>query len=357
MDNTEMETLLGEFLTEWPVDKVREMPLENYVVGGSNQTFCYWVETKAKDIGNIKGQNSFIFGIYKRKEKLKQYSGKYKSDGEYAWLSDYGGGKEEAFENVRNKILAVIDHSIKGTFSLIEKIQLHPFFKWKVAYLYSGQRLIPIYERAVLNNIAQHFGLKVTKTTKISEIQEVMIQNKPANLSSFEYTKTLWDKFGGKGKKGKLEIRDVPTKTQRRRSASELKYREQIRISSHRISIVEPKHVQLQLALREKLFEEFGKDSRVLFEENDVDVKLVQPNQIVFYEVKTSPFASDCIKAALGQLLSYAFADTDERKKKLVVVGQYPPNPDDKRFIEFIKKILRIEFEYRSVRLSQGSAV
>lgn len=65
MNDSEKDDLLSEFLVQWPVNRVREMPLEQYVVGGGDQTFCYWVETKTKNLGNIKGQNSFIFGIYK----------------------------------------------------------------------------------------------------------------------------------------------------------------------------------------------------------------------------------------------------------------------------------------------------
>ncbi|MCC6328320.1 MAG: hypothetical protein IT174_07380 [Acidobacteria bacterium] len=353
MNNSEKDNLLSEFLVEWSVDHLLEMPIEQYIVGGGDHTFCYWVETKTKDLGNIKGQNSFIFGIYKRKEKSKQYQGRYKSDGEFAWLADFGESKGAAFRNVKTELLKVIDHSENGRFSLIEESNLHPFFKWKVAYLYSGQRLIPIYEKAVLNRIAGHFGLKVTKTTKISEIQEIMMWNKPAGMDSWAYTRYLWERFSPSDTV--TEIENIPIHTTgiaRGRRASEIhNLQTQVRTTTARTSIIDPKHQRLQLALREKLRDEFGEDSNILFEQDYVDVKLIRPDQVCLYEVKTHPYASDCIRAALGQLLTYTFSDSDERKKKLVVVGQHPPNPDDLRFIGFIKGILSIEFEYMNVDL------
>lgn len=75
---------------------------------------------------------------------------------------------------------------------------------------------------------------------------------------------------------------------------------------------------------------------------------MVQPEVIVFYEVKSSPYASDCIREALGQILSYTFNDLDNRQKKLVVVGQ-SPNKNEVEFIKFIKKTLNIEFEYEII--------
>ena len=89
----------------------------------------------------------------------------------------------------------------------------------------------------------------------------------------------------------------------------------------------------------------------VFLETNWVDLKVVLTNEIIFYEVKSASYASDCIEEALGQILGYVFSDDDTRKKRIVVVGQFPPNDGDQRFIEYIKSLLRIEFSYEHVDL------
>lgn len=179
------------------------------------------------------------------------------------------------------------------------------------------------------------------------------MQSKPASMDSWAYTRYLWETFSPSDTASEVENSPIPaTRIARGRRASEIHdLQTQVRAISARTAIIEPKHQRLQLALRDKLLEEYGEDTTVLFEQDYVDVKLVRPGQVCLYEVKTHPYASDCIRAALGQLLTYTFSDSDVRKKKLVVVGQHPPNPDDLRFIGFIKKILNIEFEYMNVDL------
>jgi hypothetical protein len=65
--------ILYAFLNRWPVDEVKRMTLSQYVSVGDKGTFCQWVETKTKDLGNIKGPiGSIKFGIYKRTDKNKK---------------------------------------------------------------------------------------------------------------------------------------------------------------------------------------------------------------------------------------------------------------------------------------------
>jgi len=98
------------------------------------------------------------------------------------------------------------------------------------------------------------------------------------------------------------------------------------------------------------LIAKYGKEN-VSMEENFVDIKVVQPNKIYLYEVKSSAYASDYIREALGQILSYAHRDSDKRPKQLIVAGQYKPNDDEVEFINFVRKNLKLNFSYESVDL------
>ena len=68
---------------------------------------------------------------------------------------------------------------------------------------------------------------------------------------------------------------------------------------------------------------------------------------MIFYEIKPYHLAEDCIRSALGQLLSYVFFDQDERKKHVIVVGPNPPDEDEQQFINFLKKNISISFDYK----------
>jgi hypothetical protein len=354
MNTQELTNLLNSFLERWSLDDVKKMSLQEYVGVNNHDTFCYWVETKTRSLGSFKGSSSFAFGIYERKTKEKLHKN-YRDDEKYSWMRSYGENRNEVFENVRNNLIKTIEFAEKGNFALIDEISLPHLFKWKVAFLYSNERLIPIYKIETLNKIAENFGLKITRKARISDIQELMMQNKPANLSVHEYMRHLWDKFGKKGNKDEADekIKERQENKPRIRKASEIQVIEnQVRTIAPRSYYVEQKHKQLQLALREKLIKKFGLDCVILFEENNVDVKLFQPKHIVFYEIKSASYATNCIREALGQLLHYSFSDIDLREKKLVVIGQYPPTPKDLKFIEYLKSLLNIEFEYESVSLN-----
>ena len=224
-------------------------------------------------------------------------------------------------------------------------------FKWKVAFLYSNERLIPIYKRDVLFKIANYFGLKTDRHTTISENQNVMMLNKPAHLNVYAFMRQLYDQFGDNEDKNEI-VGSTTRKRQRRttrRAANGRNTTTQTRTVT-RSYVAKQKHNKIQEALVKLLSDKYGKDN-VILEENYVDIKLIQPNYIGFYEVKSSSYASECIKEALGQILLYSLNDTDKRPKKHIVVGQYPTTNNDKKYIDFLKQNLNLEFDYLNVEI------
>ncbi len=300
-------------------------------------------------LGSIKGLTSIKFGIYERTNSAKTPKN-YKNDEKYSWLKAYGNDRKTAFDNVKRDIIKVIKLSEIGGFDQIDHIRLPDLFKWKVAFLYSNERLIPIYKRDVLFKIADYFGLQVGKSTTISEIQTLMMMNKPAHLDVYAFMRKLYDQFGDR-KERKEIIANTSTRIPRtkRRATGTKDIAPQVRTVT-RSYIAEQRHNKIQEALKAQLIEQFGEEN-VLLEENHVDVKLIQPDFISFYEVKSSPYASQCIKEALGQVLLYSSNDEDKRKKNHIVVGQYPATANDEKYINFLKENLKIDFEYLNVEI------
>ena len=162
----ELKELLDEFLNRWTIDNVNKMTLQEFVGLKNKDTFCQWVETKTKMLGSIKGLTSIKFGIYERNDPSKKPKN-YRNDDKYSWLRSYGDNRREAFENVKRDIIKIIRHAEQGKFEPIDSILLPDLFKWKVAFLYSNERLIPIYKHDVLIRIAEHYGLSTNRNTSI----------------------------------------------------------------------------------------------------------------------------------------------------------------------------------------------
>ncbi len=161
-----------------------------------------------------------------------------------------------------------------------------------------------------------------------------------------------WPVFHFRLKQNNKKI-EVTTETSRKNGPEKRKTRkgttqrntEPYTITAPRSYRVEQKHNIIQEALKKSLSDRYGEEN-IILEENYVDVRLIQPNYLGFYEVKSSSYASDCIKEALGQVLFYSFQDQDDRTKKIFVVGQYPANKQDLSYIRYIKEIINVDFEY-----------
>jgi hypothetical protein len=344
------EQILEEFLNRWPIEAVKEITLEEYVDTGNPDTFCQWVETKTKILGSIKGYPSIKFGIYKRKSPDSK-PGKYINGEIYSWVNseEFGETRSQAFNYVKSELIKTIQYADTGDFEKIDHINLHNLFKWKVAYLYSNERLVPIFKKAVLVKIAKHYGLKVKKNTPVSEIQNLMMMHKPSGLTVNQFMIELFNKFGNK----KESDGNVNHNRIGRRSGTSSVSTASQRRSGTKSYITNQKHAKLQNKLKALLIKKYG-ETNVTLEENFVDIKVIQPECIDFYEVKSDSYASDCIKKALGQILLYVVRDEDHRTKNIYVVGQYPPNKSDKNFISFVKENLNLKFDYMNIDLSKS---
>ena len=346
MNTAEANQILVEFLERWPLNVVKEMSLQNYVDVGNPDTFCQWVETKTRKLGSIKGYTSIKFGIYKRKSPNEKPQN-YINGEEYSWAKGFGENRSQAFEHVKSELIKIIRYAETGDFEKIDDLSLYNLFKWKVAYLYSNKRLVPIFKKATLKKIARYYGLDSNNNTLISEIQNIMMKNKPSEISVHQFMIELYDRFGNKKntKTNSSQNRNI-----HRYGTSSVSTEPQERsvASSY---VTNQKHAKLQKKLEALLVNKYG-ETCVILEENFVDIKVIQPDYINFYEVKSDSYASDCIRNALGQILQYVFRDEDSKPKNIFVVGQYPPNSSDEEFISFVKRNLDFEFNYIHIDLS-----
>ena len=341
------EILFEEFHKRWKIEDIKNMKLEDYVSVGDKDTFCQWLETKTRQLGSIKGINSSKFGIYKRGDKTKKPQNLI-NDNEYSWQKFYSDNNgNEAFENVKVEILKIIDYSQKGQFDKIDQLHLNGFVKWKIAYLFSNERLIPIFKKEALLKIAQSLGLETTNKTTISEIQNLIINKKPLLLSIYEYSDFLYNEYVRK--EAKPEAKSTKTKRIERKGTTSRNANEQSRSSTNSY-IAQQKHNQLQTALKDKLVRKYGAEY-VILEENFVDIKVKLKDRIIIYEVKSSAYAENCVREALGQIISYSQRETEFKDKKLIVAGQYKPNDDELKYINYIKENLKLDFEYEHIDL------
>ena len=189
-------SLKTDFLQAWSEERVKNMTLEEYTNLDKNDSFCYWLEIKTIGLGSISGGSSYKFGIFKRGENGEASNSRGRqSDGEYSWYSKYGESKQEAFKNVKDYVLKVINYSKNNHLGYIDKIDLGDAYKWKIAFLYSDYNVINIFKYDALKFLAieNSFELEVNQPT--SKYQNFLLDLKQTDEDYFQFTQNLWNRF------------------------------------------------------------------------------------------------------------------------------------------------------------------
>lgn len=193
MTSTEAKKLYNEFQSKFPLEKIKNLKLEEYTNLNREDSFCYWLETKTESLGSIWGGSAYKFGIFKISGEIKP-SNKALNDGVYAWYKKYGDARDEAYQSILSNIIKVAEAAQQKNFSLIDTIDLGISYKWKIAYLYSNMSLLNFYKEAGIRYIAKKHGMENAKKAPISQIQAYLIALSH-DKDLFEYSGDLWNEW------------------------------------------------------------------------------------------------------------------------------------------------------------------
>lgn len=185
-----------DFLQEWPLTRLENMTLDEYTNLDTETAFIYWLEMKTSHSGGISGGSGFKFGIFRRRNLTsKKEMPNTLTDGKYAWYAKYGKTSEEAFKTIKNIIISIAKSAAEGRFEAIDTIDLGNAIKWKIAFHYNTENLIPIFKREVLERFAESQGLNKASDKEVSELQRYIIRFKPENESTLAFSRGIWSRF------------------------------------------------------------------------------------------------------------------------------------------------------------------
>ena len=142
----------GEFLQAYPISRLKNMTLDDYVIGLGTASFCARVEAKTKAWANIQGATANKFGIY---------YGKTKSDPKmkYRFTQKFGTTKTRAFKMVKGSLLNLISVGKRKDFQSIDQNPLSQMFKAKILSLYFPENYLNICSSEHLEIISSELGL------------------------------------------------------------------------------------------------------------------------------------------------------------------------------------------------------
>jgi hypothetical protein len=128
----------GLFINQFPIDSLRNMTLNEYVVGRNSSSFCKLVESGTKAWTNIQGANSFKFGVYYGKTKSDP-TRKFRFKREF---SDEQG----AFDAMKAALLDLVELGAAQhpDFAAIDRNPLSQMFKAKILSLYYPEGFLAV---------------------------------------------------------------------------------------------------------------------------------------------------------------------------------------------------------------------
>lgn len=205
----EKDKIYEEFNNEFPLERVRNLTLEEYTNTERSNSFCYWVEKKTETLGSIWGGSAYKFGIFKMADKAKGKPGT-SYDNEYAWYSKYGKTSEDAYRNVHSNIIRLVEAAQNGNFEEIDSIDLGNAYKWKIAFLYSNKKLLNIYLPKAIVYLANKYDGNFNINSPISKMQQVILSNCDSKKSIWQKGDELWTiwKNSSAARKNKSEQED-----------------------------------------------------------------------------------------------------------------------------------------------------
>ncbi len=176
----QLRDIKRQFIERFPLASLSTMPLETYTNLERSNSFCYWLESITSELGSIWGGSAYKFYIfeYNQNRNQEKKNGKYLRDGKYTWLASIGDSRDAAYDVVRFRINQIATEAHSGNFAAIDDIMIGDVVKWKIAYLYSEDKLIPIYSRDMLVKFASSYGMEDAKSKKVSELQAFLMEKK-----------------------------------------------------------------------------------------------------------------------------------------------------------------------------------
>lgn len=205
------KNLFLQFQNDWNLERVKKMTLEEYtgiMSEGERNDFTYILEYgNLKEWGSIKGG---VGGLANLKFWICRCDGKkynikqevsYSNDKQYAWLKKYHSKDDNpnnAFKEIRNKIIKIIQASQSNDLDKIENIDLEGMCKWKIAFHYQNpndMKMFCIFNQKILRHIAKNE--LDNESLPISQIYMQLMKDKTYTLedSVNEFSKPLWDKY------------------------------------------------------------------------------------------------------------------------------------------------------------------
>lgn len=202
LETNQVDIKLAEFHNSWSLDRIQNMTLEEYADLSNRDSLCYWLEYGTKQLGLIGDNPLNKFEIWKTKNLEKKLKGnRYKFQDGYFWNAKKGNTKDQAFENIRGLVIQIVLNAQNLNWEAIDNVRYHSIPKWKLAFIFSGKKTLPIYSKRALSAIVNGLdNIVYPDNTKVSVLQKHILKFKSDEEPIEAFSHRIYMQFAEKKK-------------------------------------------------------------------------------------------------------------------------------------------------------------
>jgi hypothetical protein len=184
-----------DFVSKFPLDKIKDMSLDDYVVGkGSKKSFCYILENALKSLGDIHGSTSFKFGLYYGAENKSKIM-------KYRFTNNFGNNLQEVFENIKLSIISLIKAGESGDIESVRENLISPMLKGKILATYFPDKYLSIFSNRHLDHYLDKLKVNYSKRDDELAKREYLLHFKNNDIvmrgwSNYDFARFLYLKIG-----------------------------------------------------------------------------------------------------------------------------------------------------------------
>lgn len=130
-----------DFVARFTLNTIQNMSIDDFVIGRADidekgrESFCYLIERKMQQLGDMRGSFVSKFGVWYSKEEQ-----------DYKFTKKYGETLEEAFNNLKKEICLLLVSASNNDYEEIKKCKIADLFKGKILSTYYPEKYLCIFD-------------------------------------------------------------------------------------------------------------------------------------------------------------------------------------------------------------------
>lgn len=202
LEPSTVDLKLDAFHRSWDIGRLKTMTIDEYADLTNHDSLCYWLEYGSNELGAIGAIPLTKFEIWKPNVE-RELKNQYQFENGYFFNSKKGNNLNDVFIEIREQIVQIAINAQSLDWEVLDQIKYHSIPKWKLAFIFSRKKTLPVYSKRALLAIATGLSNTVYPyKINVSKLQQIIMSYKPANVETDFFAYENYAKYAEKKKTG-----------------------------------------------------------------------------------------------------------------------------------------------------------